>query len=129
MSHALSALHNIVIRWFRQVRPVRRPTASGRVPGVLPSANLPTAHYDPVLHTFTCPHCGKTLSVSQWTLIESGYQCYWSLSEPDEPGALVTAGNSEFTDDGDHASPELAHHSRDCYRPSLVPENFEWDWN
>jgi hypothetical protein len=130
MSYALSAIHDIVNHWFRRVRSIRpRPRASDSVPEVLPAGDLPTARYDPVLHTFTCPHCGQTSSVSHWTLIESGYQCYWSLDEPDEPDALVTAGNSEFSDDGDHATPELAHDSYDCYRSSLVPENFEWDWN
>lgn len=130
MHRALSAINTILIHWFLRGRPVGRSTASDRAPGRLWGADLPTARYDPVGLTFTCPHCRQTLLIDEWVLIETGYERHWSL-DPYTADLIgrVTATDRRFSDNGDDGRPRLVHESHDCDRVSLVPENFEWDWN
>jgi len=89
-----------------------------------------TATYDAEAGTITCPYCGETLPLADWTLTETGYARYWDLGYGDDYGEsadMVFATNDRFAEDGDDCC--LAHYSETCSELSNTPTNFEWDWN
>ncbi len=117
----------------------RLPTVNELVPDDAPdqdedNARL-TAIFDEAAHTLTCPYCGTTLPLTAWTLIEVGYERYWSF-ELDDTDAL-SAADDAFSDDGNghyfvvhdrHASPG-DHQSPACGDRARAPEGLEWEWN
>lgn len=95
---------------------------------------LPVAVYDAHAQTLHCPHCHSTIPVHEWTLIETGYEGYWSIDHDDNKG--ITARQGVVSEDGDDQY-FLTHYMNRppdsslplCLKRARIPDGFTWTWD